>query len=383
MASLQARHTRTCALGRPWTTFEDARTGCTCRPAYVAVIYQGGKTHREKLGTDRREAERAFKRFDVAADLGEYRPIPNVTFEAWADEWHGSLRRPKANTLRSYGFTIKYAKSALGTKPVRQLNVADVSGFLRVLSEAGVGASTQRKHLRVLGACLRQAVRQGYAARNPVDELHESQRPQTDRRESAYFTDDELPRLIAALPEGVYRNLALVAVKTGARQGELLAATWGDLNLGTGTLHIRRSYTDGDLGTTKNRRTRHVELGPSVIELLGAWWGECGHPRDNVLVFPGETKTGYINPQVLLRRELYPAMTRAGIPRVGPTGEKRTWHSFRHSFARVALENGRQITWLSRHLGHSSLAVTEGVYGHWSQEAARAEVHELEGAFNV
>jgi integrase len=62
--------------------------------------------------------------------------------------------------------------------------------------------------------------------------------------------------------------------------------------------------------------------------------------------------------QTVLRRELYPAMKRAGIDRVGPTGEKRTFHSFRHTYAKLALENGRRITWLSRHLGHSSLKVT-------------------------
>jgi integrase len=37
--------------------------------------------------------------------------------------------------------------------------------------------------------------------------------------------------------------------------------------------------------------------------------------------------------------------------------EKRTFHSFRHIFAKRALESGAQITWLSRHLSHSSLKV--------------------------
>jgi hypothetical protein len=37
-------------------------------------------------------------------------------------------------------------------------------------------------------------------------------------------------------------------------------------------------------------------------------------------VLPGETKTRYLDPQVILRRELYPVMEHAGISRVGPTG---------------------------------------------------------------
>ena len=46
-------------------------------------------------------------------------------------------------------------------------------------------------------------------------------------------------------------------------------------------------------------------------------------------------------------RQLYPAMAAATIRRVGPTQEKGTFHSFRHTFAKRALESGAQITWLS------------------------------------
>lgn len=74
-------------------------------------------------------------------------------------------------------------------------------------------------------------------------------------------------------------------------------------------------------------------------------------------------------------------MTRAGIARIGPTGEPRTFHSMRHTYAKLCLENGFQLTWLQRQLGHNSIVVTEGVYGHWSRAAAKAEVAKLEGIF--
>jgi hypothetical protein len=67
-------------------------------------------------------------------------------------------------------------------------------------------------------------------------------------------------------------------------------------------------------------------------------------------------------------------MVTAEIPREGPTGEKRTFHSLRHTFARVALENGAELTWLSRHLGHSSTMVTDTVYGHWARGRARGRL---------
>jgi integrase len=85
----------------------------------------------------------------------------------------------------------------------------------------------------------------------------------------------------------------------------------------------------------------------------------------------------------MLRRHLYPAMAAAGIPRLGPTQEKRTFHSFRHTFAKRALESGAQVTWLSRHLGHSSLKVTTDIYGHWERAERKLQAAKMEGAFPV
>jgi integrase len=80
---------------------------------------------------------------------------------------------------------------------------------------------------------------------------------------------------------------------------------------------------------------------------------------------------------------LYPAMKTAGIPRIGPTGTMRTFHSFRHTFAKVALENGRPLAWVSRHLGHSGIAITDRVYGHFERAAQKREIEALAGAFSV
>lgn len=73
------------------------------------------------------------------------------------------------------------------------------------------------------------------------------------------------------------------------RQGELLALTWGDIDLVGSVIHVRRSYTDGTLGTPKNHEKREVFVTDDLVELLGGWWGDCGCPADDRLVLPGET----------------------------------------------------------------------------------------------
>lgn len=100
-------------------------------------------------------------------------------------------------------------------------------------------------------------------------------------------------------------------------------------------------------------------------------------------MFPREGSGGYVPHWVLTRQVLYPAMKRAGIKREGPTGKKRTFHSLRHTYAKRALETGREITWLSKHLGHSSLKVTVDIYGHWSRGEAKRQAEKMLGVFGV
>jgi len=209
-----------------------------------------------------------------------------------------------------------------------------------------------------------------------------SGRARGKRRESAYFEQAELPRLFAELEPGVYRTVFSFLLKTGCRSGEALGLEWGDVDLTSGSVHIRRTLADGHLTEPKTGERRVVDLPPDLVRTFGEWWGECGKPGDDVIVFPGGTASGHLDPSTV-RRELYGAMQRAGIPREGPTGEKRTVHSLRHIFASRALQSGRPITWLSKHLGHATLEITATTYGHWERAERKRQAEKMEGVFGV
>ena len=173
----------------------------------------------------------------------------------------------------------------------------------------------------------------------------------------------------------------MVALKTGMRQGELLALRWGDVDLEQAVVRVRSSYTGGTLGTPKNRERRDVDLISDVVELLAAGASAAGKLVDD-LVFPGDNGSGFLSRRFCSDVSSTLRWLRE-IPRVGPTQEKRTFHSFRHTFAKRALESGAQITWLSRHLGHSSLKVTTDIYGHWERAERKLQAAKMEGAFPV
>ena len=131
----------------------------------------------------------------------------------------------------------------------------------------------------------------------------------------------------------------------------------------------------------KSNEMRDVHITTDLVSSLGSWWGDLGHPSDEVLVLPGDRD--FVSPFSLLGA-LRAAMKRAGVARHHEkTGTPRNWHSLRHTYARIALEAGADIYWLEKQLGHAELQTTIGRYGHFSQRARRREADRLEGAFLV
>jgi integrase len=360
---------------------------------YHVVLRHDGKLVREAIGHNRKEAERALdaRRGDVARR--RYRIVKDITFGEWADQWLASFTG-KASSRRVYGHSIEYAKTAFGRVKVRDLTTADIEHFLTTVRRAyqvrrptkegeparEVSQATLAKHTRQLGACLQGAVAAGYAEQNPVRLMHKSTRPRVTKKAPSYFTDDELARLWPELADRpLMAALVKTAVGTGARLGELSALTWDEVDLLAREIHIARTFSEG-FGETppKSGEARTIDLTPPAAKMLEDWLAKEG---DAGRVFPLETG-GYIASRHA-DRALYAAMARAGIPRVGERGGRRTFHSLRHTFARVALEGGAPIDWVRRQLGHSTIALTVEVYGEWSRSAQKAEAKKLANAFKL
>jgi integrase len=362
------------------------------------VFRHDGKLVREPVGHNRREAGRALdaRRGDVARRT--YRVIDDITFDDWADKWLAGLTG-KRNTARVYATTLDYGKKAFGRSKVRDLRAADVRRFLDVIRDTNkartrqtkdgvkpapreTSPATLAKHLRQLGACLEAAIAEGYATENPVRKLHKTARPKVQKPKPAYYTNDELKRLWPELAERpVYLALCKFAVTTGMRFGELAGLRWSNVDLLNREVHVARTFTAG-IGedTPKSGEPRTVDLTPPAAMVLEGWYVDSG--TGDGLVFEREWG-GHILADYVGQFVLYPALERAGIPRVGERGRKRDFHSFRHTFARIALEKGAEITWVQRQLGHSSITLTVDTYGGWARTAEKREAKKLAKAFPV
>jgi integrase len=176
---------------------------------------------------------------------------------------------------------------------------------------------------------------------------------------------------------------------TGLRKGECLALSWDTsiVNLDDGWLKVRK--TRGRVGTQlvfsepKTERSRRtVPLSPAVVAMLrkhktaqaaerlraGNLWTDSG------LVFTTEMGAP-VDPRNFLR-VLEDAAEAAGVAGVGV-------HTLRHSAAVGWLEAGVHIKAVADMLGHSSIAVTGDIYGHTSDDTARAAVDGWSGVLGL
>jgi integrase len=354
---------------------------------YHVVSRTGMHLVRESVGHNRKEAERRLRAIQVEIDQDRYAPPQNIPFSEWADAWLAGLRREET-TRYTYRSSLEYAKQVIGRKPLRKVTTSDVRAFLDHIERVNrsrerpreVSPTTLAKHLRHLGACFQAAKAERLIAENPVRLLAPSARPKGQKKRPSYFTNDELGRL---WPELVDRPtisfLSRVAVATGMRLGELTALRWDDVNLLDEEVVVSHTYAAGfGESSTKSGEPRTVDLTPQAKQLLEQWYPLTSGEG---LVFARD-EGGYLNGRPVLQA-LYAAMARADIPRVGERGGKRTFHSFRNTFARIALEGGAQLTWVQAQLGHSSITLTRDVYGAWSRRAEKLEAQRLDGAFTV
>lgn len=172
----------------------------------------------------------------------------------------------------------------------------------------------------------------------------------------------EAERLIKAA-DGEWRTMITVALKTGLRQGELLALSWDDIDLVAGRLVVSRNFVRGEITTPKNGKTREIPLGDEVLAALK----RHRHLRGDVVFCKAD---GTMFTKGESKHPLWRACRRAGLRRIG-------WHVLRHTFASHLVMRGAVLKAVQELMGHSSIKMTER-YAHLSPDVRKDAVRLLD-----
>ena len=240
------------------------------------------------------------------------------------------------------------------------------------LLDSGRSEDRTAKAYRLVRAIMNTAVDDGRVKRNPC-RIKGAGEHRTPERTTA--TVEQVFDVAGRMPER-FRALVLAAAFTGLRWGELVGLRRCDIDLSTGTVHVRRKLAQlsrGGLqaGPTKSAAgVRNVAVPDFLREELRAHIEKFAGAGPEGLVFRGE-RGAMLRRGNFGRAARWPeTVVKAGLP-VG-----FHFHDLRHTGNQLAANSGATTRELMHRMGHGSMRAAI-IYQHASTERDRRIADEM------
>ncbi len=222
---------------------------CKRRNRWVLDFYdQHGERQRITLpiGTTKKEAEEELDNYKKLVRNGTYIPDKKVPlFSKVARDWI-NYKRPnlRETTWEVYEGHIRNHFDDFKDLKINRITLAIVEKFISARQVEGMKIGTLRKILVTLGQIFGYAVRHKYLDHNP---LRDAERPRGQGQEregndkTYIMTPDQIKGFLESVTDQKYHTLFLLAIMTGARQGELLGLKWSDIDWELKQVYIQRT----------------------------------------------------------------------------------------------------------------------------------------------
>ena len=162
------------------------------------------------------------------------------------------------------------------------------------------------------------------------------------------------------------RTLTLLASATGLRISECLGLQWHDVNFEQSQIHVRRTWTCGQVGAPKSKASHApVPLHPLLAEFMQVWKNTSPFCQPGDWVFASFKCKGK-QPRVanmLVESHLRPAAVKAGVLVKGDK-VRFGFHNLRHSLASFLVRTKTDPKTVQALLRHSDVKTTLQLYAH-------------------
>ena len=255
----------------------------------------------------------------------------------------------------------KHVLPKLGTRKLSSIRHSDIAALHRDIGK--VTPIAANRVVALLSKMFALAIREEWVDANPCRGIERN----PENRRERFLSPAEIARLVEALrvhPERSSADAILMLLLTGARRGEILSATWSQVDLDTGVWTKPASMT-------KQAKLHRVPLSQGALDVLRSI-------RDQQTAEVAAAKRrGVIRP---MPRHVFPGTGSQALQ-----GVKRTWssvcktadiadthlHDLRHTFASILVSSGLSLPVIGKMLGHSQPATTAR-YAHLEDDPLRA-----------
>ncbi|MBN9309664.1 site-specific integrase [Devosia sp.] len=286
------------------------------------------------------------------------------TFEAFAWQWFEDYVVPNNKPWERLAKTHILRSSLVpffGRMRIVDISKRDIEQYKAWTARQGVSNKTINNRLAVLRKCLGTAYEWLGLKGTPPAATWLKNAPLT----TSYLTEEEAARLLAHA-DGIVREMIMLALRTGMRQGELKGLQWSSINWETRILTVQHSKSDlsDDLETPKSNRLRFIPMHRDVQDLLFARRRPSGYVFLDANGRPFDRQ--------VLRRRLLDVCDRAGLRPIG-------WHALRHTFASHLAMRGVPLGAVQELLGHSTITMTMR-YAHIAPSTLHTAIETLTAA---
>ncbi|MGB2927408.1 MAG: site-specific integrase [Desulfobacterales bacterium] len=354
-------------------------------PWWVFITHNGKRTSR-KVG-DKKAAEAVANTIRAKLQLGEFgfdekkvKSIP--TFKLFAEGFMDtySAMNHKKSTQDSYRSVLDlHLYPFFEDMSLDHIRRKDVKDFLYQKQQEGLSPGTVRIIKAYLSCILTQAVDDELILANPAARTGRYIQKQEGNAQTKPLTWDETTLFEKEMQNRYpsYYPFFLCALRTGMREGELIALKPGDIDFNGGFIEVERNCVRGEITTPKNGKTRMVDMSTQLARVLKSHitnrkkdalkkgWGE---PPE--WLFYNENG-GMVDPSNLRKRIFYKCLEKAGLRRT-------RIHDLRHTYATLRIQAGHNIADVSKQLGHHSIKITIDTYYHWIPGSNKSEVDQLD-----
>jgi len=353
------------------------------KPGWWVFIHHKGQRKKKFFGSNKTLAIEFARKMEGRLKLGEagISVKAGLTLKAYAETWLEHIQHTrKPSTREDYQKRLNQdIYPLLGALDLHDITRERVKALALVGMKKGQAPKTVQNTLRVLSSLLSHAQEDGLITDNPALRPGKILPKVSKRRAIEPLTREDVATFLNLVKAKTPRlhPLFLCTVRTGLRQGELLALQWEDLNFQGRFIEVRRNFTHGELTTPKSGESRRVDMSLELTQALTdlqidrqleavtrQWkavspWVFCDEQGAQLRHNP-------------VRLTFHHLLKAAGVRRV-------RFHDLRHTFASLLLQQGESPVYVKEQMGHSSIQVTVDLYGHLIPGGNKQAVDRLDG----
>jgi integrase len=289
-----------------------------------------------------------LKKTSVGASAG-------MTLGDALDLWlAGHKARVDPSTAIRYTQEVVPIHEGLGREQLADVTPLRVARWYAWMEARGLTASQRRRAGVRLRQCLKRCLGMQLVLTSAAEAVP---LPRSPKGEICPLSVAQVGQLLRAAQGHPYEALVWIALDTGARQGELFALTWGDVDMERADIFFCKSLQERN-GVLKVKQPktpkgrRRVPITSATVEQLR----RLGQGDRGDVIFRA-SGGGYLYRPNFTQRSWVPLLKKAGISRC-------RFHDLRHTCATLLLQDNVHPKVVSERLGHATIQITLDTYSH-------------------